>query len=280
MVYRDYWALSQWHAHYARLIGAEHLYIIAHGDDPEINRICTGSNVITIPRDDLSSFDRKRGEFMNGLQSGFSQIYDWVIRTDADELICVDPALHDGLAGLFGTCSQHAVFALGLDLVEMDGDTKLPPDAPVFAHRKTAVFTGHYSKAFAVCDGTRLVRHGVGLRRAMVDAYPHQIPRGVYLVHLKMANKVALEAANAHRTDVATSGEVGAPGKRWRDAHESDLRVFERISGLPDMPWNDAERTAYDAVSSDPIRDKKAAYIRSRSLKFDFATTLPDWFHS
>ena len=63
MVYRDHWALSQWYRHHARLLGVENLYVVAHGADPEIARLCPGASVITIPRDDLSSFDRTRARF-------------------------------------------------------------------------------------------------------------------------------------------------------------------------------------------------------------------------
>ena len=84
MVYRDYWALSQWYAHYSRHLGSEHLYIVAHGHDPRVSELCPRANVVTVPRDDLSGFDRVRGHLLNGLQDGLGAIYDWVIRTDGE----------------------------------------------------------------------------------------------------------------------------------------------------------------------------------------------------
>ena len=56
MVYRDYWALSQWYAHYGRLVGFDNLYVVAHGADPEIAQICPRASVITVPRDSLEGF--------------------------------------------------------------------------------------------------------------------------------------------------------------------------------------------------------------------------------
>jgi len=70
MVYRDYWALSQWYAHYSRHLGSDHLYIVAHGHDPKISELCPRANVVTVPRDDLAGFDRVRGHLLNGLQDG------------------------------------------------------------------------------------------------------------------------------------------------------------------------------------------------------------------
>lgn len=280
MVYRDYWALSQWHAHYSRLIGAEHLYIVAHGADAEINRICEGSTVITIPREEMDGFDRVRGAMLNGFKSGLSQIYDWVIRTDADELVCVDPAHHDGLAGLFAKCSEHAVFALGLDVIEQAGDDDLLEGEPVFDKRRGAIFSGHYSKAFAVCDATPLIRHGVGMRRFKVEAYPFQMPQGVYLVHLKYANGAAVAASDAHRTEMATSDAKGMPGKRWRDAARFAAKYRDRMAALEQLPWDEAERRAYDAIAAEPHRMTDAGVVRAQFIEFDFATQLPDWFRS
>ena len=68
MVYCDHWALSQWYKHYARQLGVENLYIIAHGRDDRIDDICPGANVITIPREDLNRFGWSRGEVLNEFQ--------------------------------------------------------------------------------------------------------------------------------------------------------------------------------------------------------------------
>ena len=55
MVYKDYWALSQWYLHYGRLVGFDNLYVVAHGADPEIARLCPRATVITVPRETRTS---------------------------------------------------------------------------------------------------------------------------------------------------------------------------------------------------------------------------------
>ena len=212
MVYRDYWALSQWYAHYSRHLGSEHLYIVAHGRDPKVSALCPRANVITIPRDTLASFDRMRGQLLNSIQDGLGVAYDWVIRTDADELICLDPAHHDSFDTLFRDHNAlRSLFALGMNIAEDIEDDELSDADAVLTKRAHAVFSGHYSKAWAVKRGTHLIRHGIGLT---TDA-TFTLPKGVYLAHLKYANINALTEANTHRVRIAGGTEEGLPGKAW-----------------------------------------------------------------
>lgn len=88
MVYKDYWVLSQWHAHHARLLGAENLFVVSHGNDPRHRELCPGSHVIGIPRDfGDETFDFARHKMLNHLIASLNECYDWVLTLDADELI-------------------------------------------------------------------------------------------------------------------------------------------------------------------------------------------------
>ena len=148
MVYKDYWALAQWYAHYGKLLGAVNLYIVAHGKDDEISRICPDASVIVIPRDDLNGFDQVRARFLNQIKDALCVFYDRVIRTDADELIVLDPERFATFQDVFEAHRGSAVFALGLDLVELAG-------------ARWAVFNSHYSKAWTSRAGMQLLLHGV-----------------------------------------------------------------------------------------------------------------------
>ena len=278
MVYRDHWALSQWYAHFARALGAENLFVVAHGADPELARICPGASIITVPRDSLKGFDRTRGRMLNSISDGLGEVYDWVIRTDADELICLDPGRHDSFAAFFAQIKARAVFALGLNLAEVDGDAPMADGQRVLEARRLAVFSGHYSKAWAMRKGVALMRHGVQLRPRRVARFDHVLPRGVYLVHLKFANVAALEAANRHRREIASGDERGLPGTAWRKPERDAARFFADVARMPDIDWEEASERAWNEVQGDPVRDMQTGLVRSRSVRFDFRTTLPTWF--
>ena len=278
MVYRDYWALSQWYAHYSRHLGSEHLYIVAHGSDPKISELCPRASVITVPRNNLNGFDRERGQMLNSFQDALGVCYDWVIRTDADELICIDPAHYASFEDLLTSCSAPAVFALGLNVAEIDGDTEVKPGDVALANRDHAVFSGHYSKAWAVRRGVHMNRHGVRVRPPRLHKFPFHLPQDVYLAHLKYAHLDALIDANRHRIDIASGEERGLPGPAWRDADKDAKKFFKSLSKLPEIGWDEAKDTAYRSVLEEPVRDDALNTVRSKSISFKFRTTLPEWF--
>lgn len=275
MVYRDYWALSQWYAHYSRHLGSANLFIVAHGHDPKVVELCPKANVITVPRDDLAGFDRMRGAMLNSIQDGLGVTFDWVIRTDADELICIDPAHFGTFHDLFRTYnSNSSLFGLGLNLAEDIDDVVLDAADAALTKRQHVVFSGHYSKAFAVKRGTHMKRHGI----VLTDTAEYTLPKGVYLVHLKYANINALTAANADRVAVATGSAKGLPGKAWSEAEKDAQRFFAKLAAMPVKSWSDAKDAAFNAVTEAPVTDARENVMRSRSINFDSRTVLPEWF--
>lgn len=274
MVYRDHWALSQWYAHYAAMLGPEHLYIVAHGPDPEIAQLCPGASILTIPRDDVSGFERQRIKFLHGLQLGFRHLYDWVIRTDADELICLDRELYGSLHDMI---ERHhdapSLFALGLDLVEQADDPPIHGTEPVFEKRRMVRPYGHYSKAFATRGTLALGWHGVIMRGDKVADYPFVLPKGIYMVHLKYANAHALEVANEHRVEVAS---VSGVGKNWLKAPERAQRYFRECRALPLTEFDPLVVRVRDETLATVKRDAERGIVRARSSKFDHLARLPD----
>jgi len=279
MVYRDYWALSQWYAHYSRHLGSENLFIVAHGHDPKISELCPRASVITVPRDDLSGFDRMRAKLLNSIQDGLGVVYDWIIRTDTDELICLDPTHFGSFDDLF--CAQrsaNALFALGLNIAEIDGEAELSRGDMAMSKRQHAVFTGHYSKAWAVKRGVPMVRHGIEVASDRLSIAKFTLPHGVYMAHLKYANLNALADVNIDRVKIASGSEKGLPGKAWSDAHKDSHKFFKQFASLPAWDWDSALEVAFDEINDNPVRDKEQNVLRAKSVNFPFRTILPDWF--
>ncbi len=277
MVYKDYWALSQWYTHYGRLVGFDNLYVVAHGFDDQVAQICPRASVITVPRDVLEGFDRRRGQMLNSFSDGLALSYDWVIRTDSDELICFDPSVHQSLGAIFENVSSKAVFALGLNVAEVPDDKVLEERHMALGHRSKAVFTGHYSKAWAAKRGTALWRHGIWVGSRRLPTATFDLPKGVYMLHLKYANLNALEVANQHRTEVGNSPGKGLPGAAWKEADRDATRFYANFAAYDDKEWSIARDEAYNSILSDPVRDEKESVLRSKSKIFKYRVTLPDW---
>ena len=278
MVYRDYWALAQWIKHYSDQIGIENLFIVAHGNDEKVNEIAKGANIWTIPRDTVERFDRRRNKMLNGFQSGLLQFYDWVVRTDADELICPDPARYANLCDVLASQSSDAVFAMGLNLFEDFGDLEIDDDTSVFKTRSAAIVTGNYSKAWAVSADIPLMRHGVKIGCGEDLTHGYMFPEATYLVHLKFANIAALTEANETRKSIARSGFPGVPGLGWRKADLHAKRFFDTANDMPQTAWSEAVEGARLAILSDMKYSEKDGVIRSPGIPYIYRTKLPDWF--
>lgn len=278
MVYRDYWALAQWVRHYARQVGIENTYIVVHGPDQRVHDIASGANIWTIPRDNLDGFDRRRNKMLNRFQSGLLQFYDWVIRTDADELICVDPDQHGSLRALLGETTEDAVFSIGLNVFEQASENEVPDGVSVFSCRDAAVITGNYSKAWAVRSDAPLMRHGVKLSSDSGKGYTFSFPQGVYLAHLKYANIAALADVNAVRKEVARSGAPGVPGWGWKRADAQARKFFTEAETLDFTPWSDAIAYAHESIPTDMKHGEKDDVVRSPGIPYLAKTLLPKWF--
>ena len=278
MVYRDYWALAQWIRHYSKHLGIDNLYVVVHGPDPKVSEIADGANIWTIPRETLEGFDKRRNKMLNDFQSGLLQFYDWVIRTDADELICVDPNLHGSLDRFLSQTTDDAVFATGLNVFEQADDQEMPAGVSVFDSRNAAVITGNYSKAWAVQTDVPLMRHGVKLANEAGRNRSYCFPQGVYLAHLKFANIDALADVNVTRKEVARSDVPGLPGWGWKRADAHTRKFFKEAETLDFTSWPDAIAYASQRIPTDMKYDEKDGVIRSPGIPYLAKTRLPAWF--
>ncbi len=94
MCYKNYELLEKWYRHHSEVVGASNLFVLSHGNDPLHREIAPLASVIGVPRDTLIDFDKRRNNALNNLQSSLSYYYDWVFRTDDDELLVYDPSLY------------------------------------------------------------------------------------------------------------------------------------------------------------------------------------------
>ncbi|WP_299922200.1 glycosyltransferase family 2 protein [uncultured Pelagimonas sp.] len=275
MVYRDYWALSRWYAHHGAQIGFENLFIVAHGADPKIAQICPKASILTIARDKFDDFDKTRAELLNGIHAGLDAVYDWVIRSDADELICFDPDRYASLGEAIAANADVPVLtALGFDLVEMLSDTPMQ-EGPVFAQRRQIGFNGHYSKAVASRRAIDFSLHGVRVAARRLEAFPFSMPRGLFLAHLKYASQAALVDGTTVRMEVGNAEGRGLPGAGWQAADEDAVKFMANFSEKPVLSWDKAEAKAHATLSVKPARLERYNLVKTRALKLPYRTELP-----
>jgi hypothetical protein len=278
MVYQDYWAISKWYIHHGRELGFSNLFIISHGENEKLKVICPQANIIIIPRSGLEFFDKKRAKILNTVQSGLNLSYDWVLQTDADELICYDQNIYKNLVqAITHNPNVPVLTALGFDVVEVIPDLELSQKS-IFFDRRNIAFSGHYSKAIASQIEVNFSLHGVCVERSILRSFPYFIPKGLYLAHLKFANIAALEKLTVARMQVANSYERGLPGYGWKHADEDASKFFRNFMKKKLVPWKEAENIAYSTLSPEPLRKPRFNLVKTKSLQFPVRTLIPKFF--
>jgi len=86
--------LRLWLTHYRRLLPAEQIYLINDGSTPLPEDLIAGVNVINLPMLTLDTDPHgRRWRVMSLWTSGLTQFYNWVLATEVDELLVLDPAI-------------------------------------------------------------------------------------------------------------------------------------------------------------------------------------------
>jgi hypothetical protein len=238
MVHEDYTMFKRWYDHYASQVGPENLFVFSHGNDPHHRVIAPGANVINAPRDpSMFKFDPRRWRMMGDFASGMLNFYNWMLVTDIDELVVVDPDVATGLVPYLedrfavGQPVPACISPFALNIVHVPEQEPLPidPAATVLSRRRHFYPSRMYSKpnliSKPVMFGPGGHRNNLG-RRILSD--------DLYLVHLKMYDVTGLEERVARQVSlVDEAGETNsemAGYHVWRtslDAYREARDKFE-----------------------------------------------------
>lgn len=232
MARNDNFFLERWIRYYGRELGSENLYILLDGHEQEAPSNAQDAYISWVEHRELPRLagDKHRIELINKrAQQLFAQGYDFVIGTDADEFLLVDPDLKMGLAEFIQLYARHSSLSgLGIDLGQRIGEEgNLDPTHSILAQRHYAVLCSRYTKASVLCK--RRLRWGSGFHR--VKRHNFFIARGLYLVHTgycdaqllqeRIQDRERINASwNAHlgrraRTIDSTTHSVPLEGDKW-----------------------------------------------------------------
>lgn len=219
--------LEKWIEHYSKVVGRENLFVVLDGDDwtPEVD--LTGINVelmLDAPRERIRN-DRFVAKAMSRHAHLLRKRYHYVIRSDVDEMICIDPRTEPGQANDWETALKEVdelgyIFALGVDVIQRGTD--LPPltDGSVLAQRNWGQVSPLYSKPFVI---SRWNNWAGGAHRLINR--PVVLSNHFYLFHLALADLTQAEIRHAARG-----------GERQHASHTSyQSERFAKISEVVDL---------------------------------------------
>lgn len=249
MVYEDYFFLDRWYQYYSAQLGAENLFVYSHGNDPKHRQIAPDANVMHVPRTPaMTKFDRRRWKMLGSFASGMLEFYNWMIVSDVDEIMVVDPDVAPGLLAYLEAelpVKKRAplnISPLGLELIHCPQEEPLPIEdgETILSRRRIFRPSRNYSKPCLI--GAPAVFGPGGHRNTLGRRH---LPQDLYLLHLKFCDLPQLVArADQRQAVVAAAKRENADfekGHPWDNTLASYHRILEHYTlqgvdiALPDF---------------------------------------------
>ncbi|MDN2580163.1 glycosyltransferase family 2 protein [Aquibium sp. ELW1220] len=138
--------LPLWLEHYGRMVGHDNLYVVSFADRVQRADSSRRHQLIDLP--DVDFDEVKRAAMMSSLQSMLLQSYDWVVMSDADELIVPDSARYAGLADYLRAKADEPYFnVVGFNVVQdRRHEPALDARKPLLRQRSWVRFDAVYCK--------------------------------------------------------------------------------------------------------------------------------------
>lgn len=217
--------LPRWVAHYGAQVGLENLQVFDDGSSDG------GTEALPCPVRPVRGFRPGRFEsdrirLVSDAAAGLLASYDVVVFTDVDELLLPDPALHAGLVDYLAARRDVPVMApLALNVVQhVDLEGPLDPSRPVLGQRSFAKFAPVMCKPALkrVPAPWTAASHGV---RAAYRPDPE-----LFMVHLKFADRDALQRQADRRHALATSADGRGRHASWSRTGNELVRLVEEVT--------------------------------------------------
>jgi hypothetical protein len=181
MAYNENVNLPIWRDHYRRTLPHGELFVIDHGSDDGSVTGLPGINRIPLPRRTMDEIQRSR--FVGLLHASLLQYYDYVIYTDCDEMIVVEPELCLTLEEYLATYGADYASPIGLNIQHIvDVEPDLTDGRPILSQRHFCYFHSRMCKP--LISRVRM-KWEPGFHRCDL---PLHVDRNLYLFHLKRAD--------------------------------------------------------------------------------------------
>lgn len=216
--------LPIWHRYYARLFGAENLFIVDHNSQecPPARILGTSAlNLFRLPFDapsqgeDQRAFDRERFRCVSSLVAALLKYYDTVVFNDTDEVFVTDPAVYPDLKALLAARDEPILAGVGLEIFhDPVAERPFDPQVSVLTQRRNYVYRFHHSKPHILSRPVHIGGHG--------SRRPFCLDPDLYLLHLKFLDRGETLRRQERLRGFFDAGRGGLKS-RWRfDAGEME----------------------------------------------------------
>ncbi|WP_299410888.1 glycosyltransferase family 2 protein [uncultured Roseobacter sp.] len=265
MVYQDYFFLERWYRYYDKQVGAENLYVFSHGNDPRHREIAKHANVINLPRDDtMFKFDRRRWRALGNCATGLLEFYNWIIVTDVDEIVIVDPqsasTIQDYLLSNYANSkkSPKNLAPFCLELIHLPDEEPLPilDHETILSRRRIFRPNWNYSKP---CLVSGPVVFGPGGHRNTLGR--RHMPPDLYTLHLKYFDYATMEGIASEKKQMVLN--AGKLGSKYDETHGwyKTLDHYRNIVSSTSLAGEDIRLPEYRAAMMRQIERYQNQFI-------------------
>jgi hypothetical protein len=188
MVHEEDFFLERWIAHWRQYIPDPHIYVLNHGNSPDVARIAEGCTVIKLPYDRLKkSVNQRRWQILSLHASALTRYFDWVACNDVDEFVVLDPAVKMSLPEYLSDIARrdHVPPAITTFAIEMVHVPELEPEPitkgePIIGKRRCYRLNSNYAKPCLLHKPMEFKAGGHGGNHEEIYIDPH-----LYNFHLR-----------------------------------------------------------------------------------------------
>lgn len=248
MAFQDYVFLERWIEYYTRQVGRENIYLLSHGPDARHDRIAKGANIIHLPRDEtMFQFDRRRWMALSNFASGLLGFYNWVIVSDIDEFVLVDPDVSDNLVDYFTAkypdlnAAPLHISPFALELVHKPEVEPQPivKGKTILSRRRIYQPNPNYSKPCIVREAVRFTPGGHANTLG-----PRTLSDDLYLLHLRFFDEKHIRERLGLRADQIRNLDWLDQEARENHGWVKSLEQYNELAALPVGPV-DISHSAY-----------------------------------
>lgn len=230
----DIFLLKRFVAYYGGMLGCENVYIINHGNEPDVNSVAGNCNVIPIPARETNNFTILKSRTMNHIKDALRQWYTHVIVCDVDEFIVVDPASGMTLRTWLDAATPGTIYsAMGMEIVHLRDRERGEIEDGIIGPRMFAQIDQHYAKPCVISRAARLARGG-----HYADYRKLNLPDFLYLFHMKYCDfDLYAETLDRRQAFVAEQARHGdgrvRSNPQWFGEDRDDDAIFDAFQSRP-----------------------------------------------